>query len=66
MSAAPVVTLSTVYAILLVDFMVAYLVVRLRLSWKRRTIALVLVLTAFVELAGFLFLILAGSRGWVP
>jgi ABC-type glycerol-3-phosphate transport system permease component len=65
-SAAPVVTLSIVYAVLVVDFMAAYMVVRLRISWRRRTVALVLVLTAAVQLAGFLFLILAGTRGWVP
>ncbi|GEM_PF-4499570 len=65
-SIAPVLVLSIVYVLLLVDFVLAYLVVRLRLAWSRRTIVLVLALAGAVQLAGFLFLIAAGIRGWIP
>jgi hypothetical protein len=61
-----VLLLSVVYTAVVAAFVVAYLVLRLPLSWSRRKTTLVIVVAALIQVAAFLFLILAGSRGWIP
>ncbi len=61
-----VVVLSGVYLLTILAFLVAYLVIRLRLKWSTGAIAAVVAVMAACELAAFLFLLAAGLRGWIP
>ena len=61
-----VIVLTAAYLILILAFVVVYLVIRLRLRWSSRRIALVVAVMAACELAAFVFLLVAGRRGWVP
>lgn len=61
-----VIVLTAAYLVLILAFVVVYLAIRLRLRWRSRTIALVVAVMAACELAAFVFLLVAGLRGWVP
>jgi hypothetical protein len=61
-----VIVLTAAYLILILAFLVVYLAIRLRLRWSTRKIAAVVAVMAACELAAFLFLLVAGLRGWVP
>jgi hypothetical protein len=61
----PVVVLSAAYFVAFLAFVAAYVVLRFRFTWSQRTIAAIIVLAALTEVAAFLFLMLAGVRGWI-
>lgn len=53
------------YVVAFLAFVAAYVVLRFRFSWSQRTIAAIIILAALTEVAAFLFLMLAGVRGWI-
>lgn len=57
--------LFAVYVVAFLAFVAAYVVLRFRLAWSQRTIAAIIILAALTEVAAFLFLMLAGVRGWI-
>ena len=57
--------LSAAYFVAFLAFVAAYAVLRFRFEWSQRTIAAVIILAALTEVAAFLFLMLAGVRGWI-
>jgi hypothetical protein len=54
-----------VYTAVVVAFLAAYLVLRLPLARGRRIVTPVIIVAALVQIVAFLFLVLAGSRGWI-
>jgi hypothetical protein len=58
--------LSAVYAVAVLAFVAVYGVVRLRLAWSRQAVVMVILLAVAAELGVFVFLIMAGIRGWLP